>query len=321
VTFMAANEVLGDLAAEQTARIISAVADVALVIDGNEVILDTTISRPDLKSDLANASLWAGQTWSDIVTDESRPKVKLLVADAGPGAQAKWRQLAHPAPNGDVPILYYAMRIRKDRVLAIGRDMRAVADLQQRLVETQASMERDYSLLRHAETRYRVLFHTTPEPVLVIDAATENVVEANPAAVRIFGGAAGHVTSRNMLRGLDADSAQTLKSLASRVRNGQTIDDARIRSAFSGQVHGCGDKRASAVTIVAGQPETPRIYQTLDRRLRRGRCAGPHSNRQCRLHPDGSTGQRRTGAWRNDRALAWPLRHRHQRHDRQFTAS
>lgn len=233
MTFMAAKEMLGNLAAEQTARIISAVADIAIVVDGNEVILDTTISRPDLKSNLANAGFWLGQTWSDIVTDESRPKVKLLLEEAGSNAQSKWRQLSHPATNAEIPILYYAVRIKKDRVLAIGRDMRAVAELQQRLVETQATIERDYSFLRHAETRYRVLFHTTPEPVLVMDAATENVVEANPAAVRLFGGTTGQVTSRNILRGLDAESAQRLKSLASNVRNGQTINEIRIRFADS----------------------------------------------------------------------------------------
>ena len=230
---MAANEVLGNLAADQAARIISAVADVALVIDGNGVILDTTISRPDLKTDLANSALWAGQTWSDIVTDDSRPKVKLLLAEAGFGSPAKWRQLSHPAADSVVPILYHAFRVRKDRVLAIGRDMRTVAELERRLVETQVSMERDYSLLRHAETRYRVLFHTTPEPVLVLDAATENVVDANPAAVRIFGGSGSQVTTRNILRGLDADSAQKLKSLAAKVRNGQSLDDVRIRFADS----------------------------------------------------------------------------------------
>ena len=177
---MAAKETLGNLAAEQTAKIISAAADIALVVDGHEVILDTTISRPDLKADLANSAIWPGQTWSDVVTDESRPKVKLLLEEAGSDASGKWRQLIHPATNGDVPILYCAVRIGKSRILAIGRDMRAVAELQQRLIDTQVSMERDYSLLRHAETRYRVLFHTTPEPVLVIDAGRANENPARP---------------------------------------------------------------------------------------------------------------------------------------------
>lgn len=226
---MAADNTLGGITVESAARIISAAADTALIIDRNEVIIDATISRPDLKSDLANAATWIGRTWSDIVTEESRPKIKLLLEDTDGAKPPKWRQLAHPSANGEIPILYYAMPISDDRYLAIGRDMRAAAELQKRLIETQASMERDYSLLRHAETRYRVLFHTTPQPILVMDAATAEVVEANPAAVQLFGGSSGQVTSRNILRGLDPESTQKLKSLASQVRNGQSFDDVRIR--------------------------------------------------------------------------------------------
>jgi transcriptional regulator PpsR len=236
VTFMAAKESLGTLAAETTARIVSAAADIALVVDGNEVILDSTVSRPGLMSDLADAAFWSGRAWADIVTEESRPKIKMLIEEAPSGAAPKWRQLAHPAAaGGEIPVMYCAVRIKKDRYLALGRDMRTVADLQHRLIEAQTSMERDYSRLRHAETRYRVLFHTTPDPILVVDAATESIVEANPAATRLLGGSAGRAINRNLTRGLDADSASALKAMAANIRNGQTIDDIRVRLSGTGE--------------------------------------------------------------------------------------
>ena len=75
----------------------------------------------------------------------------------------------------------------RDRFVALGRDLRAVATLQQQLVEAQMSMERDYSRLRHVETRYRLLFQMSSEPVLIVDAATQKVVEANPARRMLFG--------------------------------------------------------------------------------------------------------------------------------------
>jgi transcriptional regulator PpsR len=229
---MAAKESLGTLPSETIARIISVAADIALVVDGKEVIVDTAVSRPGLQSDLANASMWAGRSFADIVTEESRAKVKLLIDAANSESAPKWRQLAHPATAGsEIPVLYCAIKIKKDRYLAIGRDMRAMAELQNRLVEAQTSMERDYSKLRHAETRYRVLFHTTSEPVLVVDAATENVVEANPAAAKLLGVAPGRVIGRNFPRGLDADSAQALKSLAANIRSGKAVDDVRVRLA------------------------------------------------------------------------------------------
>ncbi len=227
---MAAKESLGSLAAETTATIISAVADIALIVDGNDVILDTTFSRPGLESDLANAAVWPGHTWAEIVTEESRPKVGMLLEAAANDAPAKWRNLSHPATvGGEIPVLYTAVRLQNDRYLAIGRDMRAMADLQQRLVEAQTSMERDYSRLRHAETRYRVLFHTTAEPVLIVDAVSEAVVEANPAATNLFGVSAGRLLNRNFSAALDPASAHTLKSLAAAIRSGQNVDDVRLR--------------------------------------------------------------------------------------------
>jgi transcriptional regulator PpsR len=53
-------------------------------------------------------------------------------------------------------------------------------------------MERDYAKLRDTEYRYRLLFHMSGEAVVIVDAATRRIVEANPAAERlIFGERAG----------------------------------------------------------------------------------------------------------------------------------
>jgi transcriptional regulator PpsR len=90
-------------------------------------------------------------------------------------------------------------------------------------------MERDYSKLRHAETRYRVLFQTSSEPVLIVDAATDKVVEANPAAIRLFGESIGRVIGRNFPASLDAHQMQALQSYATAVRAGLSVDEIRVR--------------------------------------------------------------------------------------------
>ncbi|MGT2480104.1 transcriptional regulator PpsR [Methylobacterium oryzae CBMB20] len=82
-----------------------------------------------------------------------------------------------------MPIRYASIRPAEGGpILVLGRDMRAVAALQRRLMETQQALERDYDRLRAAETRYRLLFQISGEPVLVVDAGTRRVAEANPAA-------------------------------------------------------------------------------------------------------------------------------------------
>ena len=78
-----------------------------------------------------------------------------------------------------------------ERVIAIGRDMRAVAAMQQRLLQTQQALERDYIRLRQAESRYRLLFDVASEAVLIVDAETRRIREANPAAHRLLDAAEG----------------------------------------------------------------------------------------------------------------------------------
>jgi len=73
------------------------------------------------------------------------------------------------------------------RAVVFGRDLRANAALQQRLVSAQQAMERDYWRLRHMETRYRSLFQVASEAVLILDAVTGKLEEANPAALALFG--------------------------------------------------------------------------------------------------------------------------------------
>jgi hypothetical protein len=109
---------------------------------------------------------WLGRPWIDTVTVESRPKIEALLAEAG-SDQPRARQVNHSvADREDIPVLYSAVPVGDDgRLVAVGRDLRPVALLQQRLVEAQQSMEREYSRLRHAETRYRLLFHLASEAV------------------------------------------------------------------------------------------------------------------------------------------------------------
>ena len=62
-----------------------------------------------------------------------------------------------------------------------------MAVLQQRLVDAQQAMEREYARIRGAEKRYRLLFQLASQSVLIVDAANQRIVEANPAACALLG--------------------------------------------------------------------------------------------------------------------------------------
>ena len=131
----------------------------------------------------------------DIVTPESRSKVTALLEDASEHRTRRWRHINFPVAQGsDVPMLYSAVQLGEmGQIVAFGRDMRQLASLQQRLVGAQLSLERDYLRLRHLETRYRLLFDSVAEGVMVVGTASQKVTEAN-AAARLLCGVQAHET-------------------------------------------------------------------------------------------------------------------------------
>lgn len=185
-SFVSADSVPASLSAQAAATLLAAVGDVALILSADGVILDVSASH----GDLANHGFadWIGKAWRDTVTIESRPKIGEMLEDARRGGTPpRWRQVNHPAAGGDVPVRYLTMRLGdSDRLIAIGRDMRAVAGMQQRMLQTQQSLERDYIRLRQAESRYRLLFDLASEPLLIVDVGSRRVREANPAAHRLL---------------------------------------------------------------------------------------------------------------------------------------
>jgi transcriptional regulator PpsR len=229
--FAAPKTALGNLDADVAAKLIAAAADVALIVDRDGVIRDLSLNSEELAKE--DCRQWLGQPWAQTVTAESRAKVEALLRDASADVQPTWRQINHPSPHGaDVPILYSAIKVgRAGRVVAVGRNLRTVSVLQQRLVEAQQSLERDYAKMRHIETRYRLLFQMSSEAVLIVDAADGRVLEANPAAVRLLGNSAKQVVGKPFPDGFDARSAKALQALLQKVRSAGRAEEVRVRLA------------------------------------------------------------------------------------------
>ncbi len=229
---------LGNLDAEAAGALIAAATDVSLVIDAEGVIRDAAFQNDDLADELDLRAGWIGRRWVDTVTIESRPKVEAMLHDVTSAAGSRWRHVNYVSPGGvDVPVLFSAVPLGDEgRVVAFGRDLRAVSALQQRLVNAQQTMERDYNRFQNAEMRYRVLFQISSEAVLILDADTQRVLEANPAAERLFERAAGGAhASANALAGrrfadaFDPASVAAVAALVDTVRVGGRADDVRAR--------------------------------------------------------------------------------------------
>ena len=218
---------LAGLGAEGAGAMLATASDVALVLDANGVILDAAFADADLAKEADSG--WVGRSFSDVVTVESRPKVADLVRDANPRAPTRWRQVNHPADGPDIPIRYCTMAFGPDRrIIALGRDLRAMASLQQRLAEAQQSMEREYARIRSAEKRYRLLFQLASEAVLIVDSASHRVVEANPAAAALIGGDAKKLIGHAFDDLFAEPSRQASQSFVAAARVAPRVDNVHV---------------------------------------------------------------------------------------------
>jgi len=204
---------LPDLDSASFAQLLSGVSDMTLMLDASGVIEDVSTGGHAMAA--LGCQGWIGRRWIETVTPESQVKVQDLLRDAQDGLPPRWRHINHPATSGnDVPLQYIVLSIgNTGKRLALGRDLEGIADLQRRLVETQQSMERDYARLRHIEARYRVLFDTSSEAVLLVDAGSQRVLEANTSAQTLLRDSAKRLVGREVRECFATESQAEIQSL------------------------------------------------------------------------------------------------------------
>ncbi len=236
-TFVSPDSSLGDLDAGSAASLIAAASDVTLILDRAGVIRDMAFRSDGLMRDLDDSHSWIGRPVAGTVAPDSRSKVEALLRDAANTTETRWRHVNHLASDGrSVPVLYCCVPLSRDgRLVAFGRDLRVMSELQQRLVSAQQSMERDYSRLRDVEMRYRLLFQMSSEAVVVIDSGKRLITEANPAARGIFGVDVGELAGLAIGKMFDAESAAAVEAHLAAVLGGAQADEANARTARGGR--------------------------------------------------------------------------------------
>lgn len=164
---------------------------------------------------------WRGRPWFETVADVGGRKVMRMLDDARESGVSAFRQINQRFPSGlELPMEYTTVRLGgRAGMIAIGRNLKAVAELQSRLVAAQQAMEQDYWKLREVETRYRMLFDSSNEAVLLLSADMLRIVEANPAAIRALGLARG----RDLLPEMTIEEREPFQAMLTRVRqNGRS---------------------------------------------------------------------------------------------------
>ena len=233
--FDASDAAFGEIDAKTAASLLAVSGDFALVMDSAGVIREVATVGAETQFDAATQ--WIGRPWIETVTPDTRAKIDTLLKEAASSGVSKRRQVNHLLVDGaDVPVSYTALRLGRDgSVVAVGRDMRHVSALQQRLVEAQQAMERDYWRLRHVETRYRLLFQIASDAIVVVDASTLKVLDANTAAGQVFGDTPDRLIGRTFPFGVDAAGSRLLEELTMTARSAGRAGDVLISLAGGGR--------------------------------------------------------------------------------------
>lgn len=164
--------------------------DITLMLDWEGVIREASSSGTISSEQIGD---WVGRPWTDTVGQAGGDWIRRMLEDARDRGVSAFREVRQRFPSGlELPIEYTTVRLGGEAgLIAIGKSLQAVAELQSRLIATQQAREEDYWKLREIETRSRLLFDASNEAVLVVEADALRVVEANPAAIRALGLATG----------------------------------------------------------------------------------------------------------------------------------
>jgi transcriptional regulator PpsR len=185
-SFRSNDELFSGLGAEALGAMATANSDVTLVLRNDGTVIDVAYRDRALKAwDLEG---WVGKPWKETVTVESRDKIDELLNESVKSSPTRSRQVNHPGRAGrDLPVGYRLIALSGwPNKVALGTDLRPMAEMQQRLIRSQIEMEKDYRKLRDLESRYRILFHLAVEPLLVVDSQTLKILDANEGAARMF---------------------------------------------------------------------------------------------------------------------------------------
>ena len=201
-----------DLEASTFYKLLGLVSDVSLVINSKGIVEDVSTGQDTMAT--LGCHSWLGKRWIDTVTSESKRKIEDLLVAQPEDQNLLWRHVNHPLPaGGEFAIQYISVALKGHKLLAVGRNLERLAELQRRLIETQQSMERDFLRLRHIEARYRVLFETSPEAVLMVDTQSYRLIEANAGAQSLFKDAGKRLVGRDLRDCMEPESQGEVQSL------------------------------------------------------------------------------------------------------------
>jgi transcriptional regulator PpsR len=194
--------------------------DVLLILNTEGIIRDATLANQFAHED---PETWIGHHWAETVSESDHERLRQMLEYACRHGVCAFHNVTQHFPSGfQTPVEYTTIhRDGHAGLLAIGKNLSVVAELESQLVEAQQVMERNYRKIREVETRYRLLFNSSRDAVLLLRASTLRIIDLNPAAAHTLGIALteGKVaTERRFSEALQAAERPVFDGLIQRLR-------------------------------------------------------------------------------------------------------
>jgi transcriptional regulator PpsR len=235
------------VAPEHINEVVATAADIAIVIDLSGQV-ETVIVNP-LNQTIGRLDHWVNRNLSDFLAEDSRSRFADLMENfrKGTAANTDSVEINHfDNANWDFPIRYtFHQTGIEQTILMLGRDLRPIAELQQRLVKAQLALEKDYESHRDFETRYRVLMESSRDALVLVDVASDKILDLNESAATILGS--------------DADAVSGLVFASE-------FQDARKSEFLDRLIEAASRDGSSSLAVVTARTKTPvTVYPTLFR--------------------------------------------------------
>jgi transcriptional regulator PpsR len=194
--------------------------DVTLLLDMDGVIREATLS-PSMSKE--NIDGWLGRPWTEVV-GAAGEKIQRMMQDTQRTGISAFRQITQKFPSGlELPMEFTTVLLGgRAGMLAIGKNLQAVAELQARLISAQQTIERDYWKLREIEARYRVVIEDSNEAVLLAKVSDLRIVEANRTATIALAGVSRRkegLVGRDFLQEIATKDREPIELMLRRVRD------------------------------------------------------------------------------------------------------
>ena len=212
-------DVLGSVAQPLADGLIALANDIALVISAQGRVL--YVAKGGSVALATFAQHWLGRKWSATVEGENCQKIAQLIKETLSIGTGRRREINHlTSGRGTVGVAYTALRLGpKGLLLVVGRDLGVIASMQKRFLDAHQQIEHSAWNARQAEARYRQLFLVATDAVMVADAHSLEILEANQAACELFELPASALIGRLASFGFEKASRASLGAMLTRARD------------------------------------------------------------------------------------------------------